>query len=117
LANFDETLKEYQEKREEVRGYQGEVQKLRNAAAEIDRDLGAMVKKYNIARKHLLDIQDRLIPSLKSEVASHPMMEREEETKIKQPIEKIASPRPGAPRPDPLPSEEQQAETVAPGAK
>ena len=151
MSGFDETLEEYQKRRVELRGLQGDIQKRKNHIADENKELEKEVKKYNNCRAKLIDAQERLKPLLDAEVASHPILEREKLNKGERVVEKIQSPRPGLARPSvppgtdpetppepgavklqPLPpgavlkqpetpppvaEDEQEAETVAPGAK
>lgn len=92
MANFDETLVEYWETREQLRKLQGELHKKKNEAKALNKEIEGLVKKYNNCRTRLVDAQGRLVPVLNAEVASHPILEREEAVEVKRPGERLSKP-------------------------
>lgn len=92
MANFDETLVEYWETRQKLRELQGELQKKKNAAAVLNKEIEQLVKKYNNCRSSLVEVQSKLVPILHAEVASHPVLEQEAAEKGKRVVEKLVPP-------------------------
>lgn len=111
MANFDETLKKYQEQRGELREIQGKIQTKKNEANKLNQEIDALVKKYNNRRAALVESEKLLVPLLHAEVASHPVLELKP-PKVEKPVEKLAAPRPGAPREEKVSSEEPEVVPV-----
>lgn len=92
MANFDETLLAYWEKREELRKFQGELHKKKNAANALNKEIDQLVKRYNNCRSSLVEVQSKLVPILHAEVASHPVLEPEKNEKGKRVVKRLVPP-------------------------